>query len=1104
MPASEDLISFDVIEEEKENIQSLPGGRSAKKLAELVTVDRHSRPSETKTVNDSIRAEYEAEIEGIAESDDPLNVFDRYVRWTLDAYPTAQASPQSQLHTLLERATKAFISSASYQNDPRYLKLWMHYIHFFVDTPRETFLFLSRHGIGESLALFYEEYAAWLEAAGRWVQAAEVYRLGIEREARPLQRLLRKFTEFRERLAQQPAETLVPASPALPTIRPALAAKLDPFASSAVRTAELQPRPGAASLSRPSKPKLAIFSDADAKPASVLSSRGEGSKGWDTVASLADRKKENTMKSTPWTGETLKAGDNKGVAAKVTVFRDASLSQINNIAVVPSRNQVTIHPQSGKRETILVDLAVLYPTPEVHGTELSFEEIVASNRGWLQHTWDETRMMRSNSDAEEPGPMTGEPAVRDSLVMYDENGAVVEPARKGRPGRTVVEVNETQIIKAKLDSPSGPKLRKKNASEPTMTLHTKSATDDIYNIFNAPLSKPTPRDSPESGDEDEYETDADYTTDAESTGTTRPVDSSQQEDDDKSVREWSDVLAQRHAPDVADNAVEAFEDSDETRTGGLDGQEEDLQTDEVATQLATRTVFVPVPPEDYDAPTRPYRDPVEVANNRLPFMTPITERTECSLEGEAEHERQQAKTPSKGDEYWPDDVRDSTRLPQPPESPVIKDRRCNPVDEAIRRDILDSLAPPLASYRGFHDHREERYERGYEIRKHIKAVCKAGKERTATPVPEPILLRLPGRRPTFGVKRELGAGAFAPVYLVQNLASERQEGEEEEEGEVEEDSKDSSQGLSVSFSAVSPLRRVEALKMESPPSAWEFHMMRLAHARLGPRHRAVASLSYAHELHLYRDEAFLFLPYHANGTLLDVVNFFRAEPSGVMDELLVMFFAVELLRTVDALHAKGVMHGDLKPDNCMLRLDPLPADQPLAAQWHADGSGGWSARGLVFIDFGRSIDMTAFTPDVEFVADWKTGPQDCPEVRESRPWTWQIDYHGLAATIHCLLFGKYMETTRCDQGNTLGSSGRKYRIREALKRYWQTELWGDCFELLLNPASSAAEHDSKMPLLQSTKEIRRRMERWLEANCDRGVGLRSLVTKLEAYAKSRR
>ena len=332
MAASEDLIDFNLIEEHKENIQSLPGGRSAKKLAELYSPSPLHKlstptPSDTRNVYDCIRAEYEAEVENISESDDPLDVFDRYVRWTFDAYPSAQATPQSQLHTTLERATKAFIGSPQYKNDPRYLKLWIHYIHFFSDAPRETYVFLSRHGIGETLALFYEEYAEWLEGARRWAQAEEVYKLGIEREARPVQRLMRKFKEFEERFARQPEVMDAPSSPALPTVRPALASKVDPFGAVSRPADPQASRPTSGGSSRPSKSKLAIFSDTGAQP-SAMSSRGAGSKGWDTIGSLADRKKENVIEPKPWVGETLKAGRKKPAAAKMSIFRDTVSSSL--------------------------------------------------------------------------------------------------------------------------------------------------------------------------------------------------------------------------------------------------------------------------------------------------------------------------------------------------------------------------------------------------------------------------------------------------------------------------------------------------------------------------------------------------------------------------------------------------------------------------------------------------------------------------------------------------------------------------------------------------------------------------------------------------------
>ncbi|KAI5462966.1 Mad3/BUB1 homology region 1-domain-containing protein [Mariannaea sp. PMI_226] len=1189
MTASEDLIDFDLIEGQKENIQSLPGGRSAKKLAELYSHSPLQKlatptPSDTRSVNDCIRAEYEAEVENIAESDDPLDVYDRYVRWTLDAYPSAQATPQSQLHSLLERATRAFIGAAQYKNDPRYLKLWVHYIHFFSDTPRETYMFLSRHGIGEGLALFYEEYAAWLEGAARWGQAEEVYKLGIEREARPVQRLLRKFKEFEQRVAEHPEAMNEPSSPALPTMRPALATKSDPFSAASRPSDPQAPRPASGGSSKPAKSKLAIFSDADAdakQPA--LSTRPPSSRGWDTIGSLADRKKENVVEAKPWVGETLKAGGKKSAAPKMAVFRDPSLSQIQNIVVVPSKCQISVHPQTGKKERIFVDLAAIYLTPEEQGTELSFEEIMAANRGWLDCSWED-ELIDENlvpepvlvplKDIEDISKGVGEKLViHQDSVHYDENGAIVEqqPRPRGGKKKKIIEVNETQVIKAKLDSPSRPKLCKKNTSEPTMTIHTKAATDDIYDIFNAPL-KPAGEEVEESADEDDYESDDNYTSDAESSCTTRQIDGSEagdveeveeeeaDNDEESDVRsEWSDFDTRKHLPGVTDAEAEVDGELDsqvsdlidasipETeQTGSLQDEtssredEDDAEYDDDDEEPRTRTSFVPIPPEDYDPPTRPYRDAAEMANNRLPFMTPITERTEVSLD--VENDRYY-KTPSKRDgASTPIDEEDESDLeplssplreivdevhptpktsgplapkaagplapksagplgrafgakPPVPKGPIIKETQCNPVDEAVRSEILANTQPPLRSYFGFYDHRHEKYERGGEIRKFAKSLAKATKSSTdkTGPVASPVLIQFPDSNSIYTVKKELGAGAFAPVYLVENSSPEENENDE-----------NAVAAMGKGAFAVNHRSETEALKMETPPTPWEFHMMRVAHTRLGPQHRASASLSFAHEMHLYQDEAFLFLPYHPHGTLLDVVNLFRAEPSAVMDEQLAMFFTIELLRTVEALHSKSVMHGDLKADNCLLRLDTSPDDQPLSSQWRPDGSGGWASRGVVLIDFGRGIDMRTFVPEVEFIADWKTSAQDCAEMREGRPWTWQIDYHGLAGTIHTLLFGKYIETVRCDQGG-IGKAGRRYKVRESLKRYWQTQLWGDCFDLLLNPGSYVAGEDgARMPVLKSMRSVRERMEQWLEANCERGVGLKSLVSKVEAFARSRR
>jgi checkpoint serine/threonine-protein kinase len=336
MAETEDLIDFNVIETQKENIQSIPGGRSAKQLSSICSplAAQKSPPlSETQNLKDTMRHEYEKELAKISEADDPLDVYDRYVKWTMDAYPSAQGTNESQLLPLLERATKAFLTAPHYKNDPRYLKLWLLYITLFSDSPRETYAFLAKHKVGESQALFYEEFAAWLEKAGRWVQAEEVYLKGIDCNAWPQERLIRKFGEFQHRREAKGSEQDGPTSPAMPKIRPALAAKLDPFASAAEEEdPQARDRAAAAAAARAPKPgraKMSIFADGEDPPKPGSSDSNSGS-GWDSIGSLKERRKENTQEAKPWVGETLQGGRRAVSGPKMIIFKD-------QVSIIPPR-----------------------------------------------------------------------------------------------------------------------------------------------------------------------------------------------------------------------------------------------------------------------------------------------------------------------------------------------------------------------------------------------------------------------------------------------------------------------------------------------------------------------------------------------------------------------------------------------------------------------------------------------------------------------------------------------------------------------------------------------------------------------------------------------
>jgi len=147
------------------------------------------------------------------------------------------------------------------------------------------------------------------------------------------------------------------------------------------------------------------------------------------------------------------------------VFQSLSkqLSQ-SHITIHHSQAQVTVNPSNGKKERVFVDLRVVYPTPDEPGTELSFEEVWAANRGWLDHEWSDEvdvselsgPLMDENS-LPSPGitaqKVPTKLAVHHDTVRLDENGAPIYPKERKPRRKKVVEVNETQI--SALTSPSG-------------------------------------------------------------------------------------------------------------------------------------------------------------------------------------------------------------------------------------------------------------------------------------------------------------------------------------------------------------------------------------------------------------------------------------------------------------------------------------------------------------------------------------------------------------------------------------------------------------------------------------------------------------------------
>ncbi|GAA6019370.1 hypothetical protein JCM11491_000915 [Sporobolomyces phaffii] len=442
-----------------------------------------------------------------------------------------------------------------------------------------------------------------------------------------------------------------------------------------------------------------------------------------------------------------------------------------------------------------------------------------------------------------------------------------------------------------------------------------------------------------------------------------------------------------------------------------------------------------------------------------------------------------------------------SRTPHVADSAAQKTASLAPVDP-YDRDMLEAylanLASPIRRHANVVDLTQHAADKLGGLQKQAKKRANSSKARDRTGTLDDAWdLELDGE--VFSVREKLGEGSFGAVFRIAFAADDDDEHDD-------------------SFD-VDGSELFLAVKVERPANSWEFHVLDQMQARLAAG--ALASILTPHRLYAYADESFLLVDLCDRGSLLDAVNRaheYRIAPpgstgtTGGLDELLALFFVVELLRTLEAFHAAGFVHGDLKIDNCLLRFDDAAGDddEPWHATYDPSGGHGWGLKGLKVIDYGRTIDTHMFPPGQAFACDLKTDAHDCAEMQAGRLWTFEPDYHGVASIAYCALFGTYIETVSVPVDDDTTDDGapttRTKRVpKQPFRRYHQVDLWTKLFDMLLNPRDVVAhtnENETRvggtaLPITHELGQVRHEMEQWLVANCNKnGKSLKSLLSKL--------
>ncbi|XP_068198831.1 mitotic checkpoint serine/threonine-protein kinase BUB1 [Antennarius striatus] len=231
-----------------------------------------------------------------------------------------------------------------------------------------------------------------------------------------------------------------------------------------------------------------------------------------------------------------------------------------------------------------------------------------------------------------------------------------------------------------------------------------------------------------------------------------------------------------------------------------------------------------------------------------------------------------------------------------------------------------------------------------------------------------------------------------------------------------------------------------ALKVQRPANPWEFYIHTQLDARLSPAERCL--FSGVRAAHLFQDGSVLLGELHGYGTLLNAVNLYKTQSDRLMPAPLVLHLSVCILDTVERLHRARLLHADIKPDNFLLGERFLEHRCLEAGGLEPGGlEPGGLDHGLVLIDLGQSIDMNLFPEGTAFTARCLTSGFQCTEMLSGKPWSYQTDYFGIAGTVHCLLFGTYMEVRK---------DGDAWRTNGVFRRNPHADLWQEFFHVLLN------------------------------------------------------
>ena len=270
----------------------------------------------------------------------------------------------------------------------------------------------------------------------------------------------------------------------------------------------------------------------------------------------------------------------------------------------------------------------------------------------------------------------------------------------------------------------------------------------------------------------------------------------------------------------------------------------------------------------------------------------------------------------------------------------------------------------------------------------------------------------------FKILEHIGTGGFANVYLASPMTSEAKK--------------------------LSPTHNPALKVVMKQPTCIEYLISSKIHERLSliKKPQLSASFYQPYSCVMYKNSTILVSEYYPHGTLLDLIN--ELKISRRMEETISIQLTLEITNLVHTLHSIGIVHNDIKPDNFLLRYS-----NPI--------TGGGIRKELAgnllhLIDFGRSVDLSMFPKNVQFVGSSDTDTFELPCMKTNKPYLYNCDSFGLAATLYCIITFEYPRIIPDSDNSNKVKLVRP--IKSACRHY--SAIWDSIIYKLMNAGSYEA------------------------------------------------